>query len=281
MDGNIKESLGGRASFFRLHGFSLPELGSRAPSIEEFIFRGAWPELAIQPEFSAVEYLNDYVRTVLEKDVAQASGIRELEKFQLTLGLLAARVGELVNFESLGRESGVSGITLKSWLISLERSGLAGLLRPFHTNLNQRLIKTPKFYFLDTGLAARLQGHTDIQLMFRSPSFGHLFENLVLTEILKARDHHRKNWQVSFWRSKEGEEYDFIIRSESKTVVLDAQVASQSAKKIVLSPSLLRDLGSNPVRSAVCTFGGKTSELSKTCDQVPVTYLAAYLLQNL
>lgn len=237
LDKNIKESLGGRASFFRLHNLSLTEMSNLKISIEEFLFKGGWPELMVNANLNPIHYLNDYIRTVVDKDVALASGVNELEKFQITIGLLAARVGELINFESLGREAGVSGVTLKSWIGHLERSGLAGLLRPYHSNLNKRLIKTPKFYFLDTGLASRLQGHTDISLMMRGPSFGHLFENLVLTEILKARDHHRQDWNVYFWRSKDQEEYDFVIKSSKSVVVMDAQVAIQSTK--AFEPSAL------------------------------------------
>lgn len=281
VDARIKESLGGRASFFRLHGFSMSELGNQCPSVEEFVFRGGWPELSIQPSLSAVEYLNDYIRTVVEKDVAMAAGVRDLAKFQTALGLLAARVGEILNYDSLGREAGVSGPTFKSWLISLERSGLAGLLRPFHSNLNKRFVKNPKFFFFDTGLAARLQGHTDIGFMFKSSAFGHLFENLVLTEILKTRDHHRRTWQVFFWRNRDGEEYDFIIQSETKSVVIDAQVAIQNPQSINVSASLRRDLGTEQIRSAVCTYGGNEIPLSDSCDQVPVNRLSQYLLRNL
>ncbi len=281
LDEKIKESLGGRASFFRLHNLSLAEIFDLGMPVEEFIFKGGWPELVVNPELSAPDYLNDYIRTVMDKDVALASGVRELEKFQLTMGLLAARVGELLNFESLGREAGVTGVTLKSWIVNLERSGLGGLLRPYHSNLNKRLIKTPKFYFLDTGLAARLQGHTDISLMMRGPSFGHLFENLVLIEILKTRDHHRKSWSVHFWRSKDGEEYDFVIRSTNKVIVIDAQVAIQSAQAIVASVIFKKDFPNSIIKSVVCTFGGKNQEISKDCRQIPVYELGNFLLQNL
>ncbi len=281
LDEKIKESLGGRASFFRLHNFSLSEVKNHSIAVEEFIFKGGWPELIVNPQLNTSDYLNDYIRTVLDKDVALASGIRELDKFQLTMGLLAARVGELLNFESLGREAGVSGVTLKSWIISLERSGLAGLLRPYHSNLNKRLIKTPKFYFLDTGLAARLQGQTDISLMMRGNTFGHLFENLVLTEILKTRDHHRKSWTLHFWRSKEMEEYDFVVRSANKIIVIDAQVAIQSAKAFTPSPLFKRDFDNSLITPVVCTFGGKQQAIEKNCLQVPVTELAPFLLQNL
>lgn len=282
VDLKIKESLAGRASFYRLHGFSISELrasGIEMP-VEAVVYRGGWPELAVSPDLSVVDYLNDYIRTVVDRDVAIASGVRDLEKFHRSLGLLAARVGELTNFERLSGEVGVSGVTLRHWVTILERSGVAGLLRPFHTNLNKRLLKAPKFYFLDTGLAARLQGHLDIGLMFRSPQMGHLFENLVLTEILKCRDHHRKSWNLYFWRTKEGEEYDFIVEMENSFVVVEAKMAIQSAQPIRPSNALLRDLSSKPIRLAVCSPGGVRKPLSRDCLQVPVTELADFLLEN-
>lgn len=281
LDEKIKESLGGRASFFRLHNFSLSEISDKDFSIEEFIFKGGWPELITNNQLNSIEYLNDYIRTVIDKDVALASGVREIEKFQMTMGLLAARVGELVNFESLGREAGVTGATLKSWFLNLERSGIAGLLRPYHSNLNKRLIKTPKFYFLDTGLAARLQGHIDILPMMRGPSFGHLFENFVLIEILKARDHHRKSWNLYFWRSKEQEEYDFVIQARDKVVVIDAQVAIQSAKSFSPSALFRRDFLNTKIIPVACTFGGHQKEISNECRQIPVAELSKFLLEQL
>ncbi len=281
LDEKIKESLGGRATFFRLHNLSLSETESLNISVEEQVFKGGWPELLTNENLSAVKYLNDYIRTVLDKDVALASGVREIEKFQLTMGLLAARVGELLNFDSLGREAGVSGVTLKSWVSNLERSGLAELLKPYHSNLNKRLIKTPKFYFLDTGLAARLQGHTDILLMMKGPSFGHLFENLVYIEILKTRDHNRKSWNIYFWRSKEQEEYDFVIQSANKIIVIDAQVAIQSAKSFFPSSLFQQDFKNTKIMSVACTFGGKQKEISDNCTQVPINNLSSFLLENL
>lgn len=281
LDEKIKESLGGRASFFRLHNLSLSEIGKLNFSIEEIIFKGGWPELFTNTGLNPIDYLNDYIRTVVDKDVALASGVKELAKFQVTLGLLAARVGELLNFESLSREAGVSGVTLKSWVSNIERSGLGGLLRPFHSNLNKRLIKIPKFYFFDTGLAVRLQGHMDISLMMRGPSFGHLFENLVLIEILKTKDHHRKSWNLFFWRSKEKEEYDFVIQAADKIIVIDAQVAVQSAKPFTPSLAFKQDFRNHTIIPLVCTFGGNQKDISNDCSQVPVQNLSSYLLGQL
>jgi predicted AAA+ superfamily ATPase len=283
LDQRIKESLAGRASYFRLHPLSLKEMRQSKINLDihEVIFRGGWPELALNPKISAVDYLNDYIRTVIEKDLILSSGIDKINEFNNMLGLLAARVGELLNLNSLGNEAGVTGVTLKSWLGLLERSGLAGLLRPFHSNLNKRLVKTPKFYFFDTGLAVRLQGHLQSQLMFKTPSFGHLFENLVVSEAIKTRDHHRRAWNFYFWRTRDGEEYDLLIEAGNRMIVLDAQVAIQSAKPIEASPQLLKTLKNYQLDLIVCTYGGTKTKLSRHCTQVPVEQLGEYLLAEL
>jgi predicted AAA+ superfamily ATPase len=99
-------------------------------------------------------------------------------------------------------------------------------------------VKSPKFYFLDTGLAARLQGHLDAAVMMKSPQAGHLFETLVLGEIVKTRDHNGFDWQLFFWRTRDGEEYDFVVASRDKVIVLDAQIAIQAAQPISASNGL-------------------------------------------
>jgi predicted AAA+ superfamily ATPase len=117
--------------------------------------------------------------------------------------------------------------------------------------------------------------------MMRGPQFGHLFENLVLLEILKTRDHHRKSWNIYFWRSKEQEEYDFVIQTANKVVVIDAQVAIQSATAFSPSTLFRQDFLNSLVIPVACTFGGKQKELSKDCIQVPVSKLSSFLLENL
>ena len=283
LDQRIKESLAGRASYFRLHPLSVKEMrkGHITLSIHEIIFRGGWPELALNANLSAVDYYNDYIRTVIEKDLILSAGIERVSAFNTMLGLLSARVGELISFESLGNEAGVTGVTLKTWIGLVERSGLAGLLRPFHNNLNKRLVKTPKFYFFDTGLAVRLQGHLNSQQMFRTPAFGHLFENLVVSEAIKTRDHNRRSWNFYFWRTRDGEEYDLLIEAGNKMIVLDAQVAIQSAKPIVASTQLKKALADYDVELIVCTYGGTITKLSRDCTQIPIDQLGEFLLSML
>ncbi|PWU22234.1 MAG: hypothetical protein C5B49_01240 [Bdellovibrio sp.] len=282
IDRNVKESLA-RANYFRLHPLSVHEVCSANLSVEvqDMLFSGGWPELYANPEISTIMYLNDYIQTYVEKDFALLAGIEKLGAFQTVLGLLAARTGQLLNFKDVARDAGISSVTVKDWVLLLERNGLCGLLRPFWTNLNKRLIKTPKFYFLDTGLACRLQGHQAAPSMMKSPQIGQLFETLVLSEIIKTRDHHARTWQPFFWRTKEKEEYDFIIVSGDRSVVLDARLAIHAAQPIGLSPALKKALGGKKIGLGVVTYGGKKILLNRDCWQIPIHDLSAFLIDSL
>lgn len=283
MDRNVKESLAGRASYFRLHTLSLHEHRAARPelSVAEHLFRGGWPELAIEPALSPVEYLNDYILAYVEKDVAITAGIEKLSEFSAMLGLLAARTGEILNFDSLARDCGASSVTMRSWIGLLERAGVCGLLRPYFSNLNKRLVKSPKFFMLDSGLACRLQGHLSQETMLRSPQAGHLFETLVLGEIVRARDHNRMPWELFYWRTRDGEEFDFVLRAGRKVAVLDAQMAIQSARPIQASPSLRHAFTGWEIIVGAVTFGGKTGKLSADCWQIPVADLRSFLIKAL
>ncbi len=282
LDQNIRESLAGRAEHFRLHSLSVHEILKSLPNqnIMDILFRGGWPELYIQPDLNVVSFLGAYISAYLERDIAAQARVEKISAFTLVMKLLAGRTGQIMNFENVSNQAGVSSVTVKEWLGLIERSGLAMLLQPFSSNLNKRLIKAPKLHFLDSGLAVRLQGHLSVETMMTSPSAGHLFESLVFGEIIRTRDHHRRDWQVYYWRTKEGEEYDFIIVSDKKTLVIDAQVAIQSATPIHISPSLAKTLNS-AAEVAVVTIGGERKMLNRECAQIPVRDLCAYLLETL
>jgi predicted AAA+ superfamily ATPase len=131
------------------------------------------------------------------------------------------------------------------------------------------------------GLAARLQGWSDVGPLLKSPQAGFLFETLVLAEIVKIRDHLQKSWDIHFWRTKDGEEVDFLVTDGSgKTVVLDAKLAVQAVEPRSLPPSLVKTLP-NIEKLAVVTFGGEQRVLSRTCMQVPIRCLHDYLLETL
>ncbi len=280
MDKNVKESLAGRAAYFYLNTLSVHEIIAALPetTINQILFKGGWPELYTTPNISVINYLNDYVRTYIEKDIVLSAGIQKITQFHTVLSMLAARTGQLLDFSDIARDSGVSSVTVKEWASLLERADLIYLLRPYFTNLNKRLIKTPKLYFLDTGLAARLQGWQDATPLMTSPQIGALFETLVLAEIVKFIRNYNKDWQLFFWRTKEGEELDFILKtSENTQEIFEVKLAVQNTPTNLAYPKAFQKLFAPKKPLILVTFGGKKMQLSQQCMVLPVAQLHDYL----
>ena len=153
-------------------------------SQDALILRGGMPELATS-SLDANVYYKNYLQTYLERDVRQIANIKNASAFNRFLVLLAGRVGQLVNLNTLSGEVGVSHTTLSEWLNVLEASFIVFRLQPYYANIGKRLTKTPKLYFTETGLAACLLGLKTEEQVSRDPLRGSLFENLVVSDILK------------------------------------------------------------------------------------------------
>src|SRR3990167_2127490 len=279
MDKHIKESLAGRASYFYLNTLSVHEIQSSHPktNIADILFQGGWPELYIDPNLSPIQYLNDYVRSYIEKDIVLTAGIQKQSAFHSVLNLLAARTGMLLDYSSIANISGVQAVTVKEWVGVLERTGLLYCLKPYSTNLNKRLTKTPKCYFLDTGLAVRLQGWQERLPLLTSPQAGHLFETLVFAELYKFINNTGKDWRLYLWRTKEGEEIDFIIAMpDGSVVVIDAKMSMQKTHPISLPPRF-KKLFPKTKHIFLVTFGGRKMQLSDECVSVPISELYNFL----
>jgi len=280
LDSRVRESLAGRANYFSLHTLSVRELGDHATLADWFV-KGGFPELYVRPELDPHRYLADYVHTFVEKDVAATAGIVQADSFARVLQLLAARTGTLLNATEIGQLAGVKGQTVAGWLDLLQQNALVVRLPPFHTNLNKRVTRTPKVYFLDTGLAAHLQGWRAAEPMLNSPQAGPLFETLVFGELVRARDHCGLAIDVSLWRTKEGEEIDFLVRTHgprgSGWLAIDAKFSIQNVDAVAVPASLARTIPD--VRETwVVTPGGTEGRLSNSCLQVPIQHLTRRLI---
>lgn len=193
--------------------------------------------------------------------------------------MLAARTGNILNHSSLAKDSGVKSVTINEWISILERTALIYLLPPLEANLNKRLTKSPKIYFLDTGLATRLQGWINHYPLLASPQAGFLFETLVLSEIVKCTTNFGKNWKVALWRTKDGEEVDFIIEnSQGERLALEAKLSIHGAEPVNLPPALSKTFP-NLKQIILITFDGKKHWLSKDCLQIPLAELTDFLLE--
>lgn len=276
LDGAVRESLAGRATYFALHTLGVSELREHA-ELGDWLFRGGFPELYVRRELSPSRYLEDYVRTFVEKDVAVTAGVSRLHEFRRALRLLAARTGQALNATDVGQLAGVKGQTITSWLALLEQNALAFTLPPYHSNLSKRLVRTPKLYFLDTGLAAYLQGWRALEPLLSSPQVGALFENLVLGELVRARDHRGLSLNLQYFRTKEGEEIDFLIEahgaSGTRWFAIEAKFGIQRVDPVA-PPRALQALLPEIEEVWVVTPGGDEARLSASSRRVPLARLA-------
>jgi len=279
LDRNVRESLAGRASYFFLHSLAVSELGAVA-SIADWFSRGGFPELYARRELDPGRYFDDYLRTFVEKDIAATAGVQQMDAFHRALALLGARTGALLNATAIGQAVGVKGQTLSAWLDLLEQNALALRLPPYHPSLSKRVVRTPKIYFLDVGLVAHLQGWRSVEPLLVSPQAGGLFESLVLGEIVRARDHRGLSLGLHFWRTKEGEEVDFLLELQPgagpRWLAIEAKLGIQNVEPLAIPRALSKALPQ--LREIwIVTPGGEEQRLSSTSRQLPIRLLAQRL----
>lgn len=209
----ITQSLAGRTSLLHLLPLSLPELAGAGLGHERFedVLRyGFLPRVFDQEQRPRIAYAS-YYQTYVERDVRQLIQLKDATLFDKFIRLLAGRVGQLVNFTSLGGDVGVDSKTIQRWLSILEASFVVFRLPPHHDNFGKRLTKSPKVYFTDTGLLCHLLGLEEADQVARDPLVGNLFENLVVLEALKARYNAARTPGLSFFRDARGNELDLLV----------------------------------------------------------------------
>ncbi len=217
----ISQSLAGRTAVLKLLPFSLKELTNariNPDEPDEAIFNGFYPRLH-DKNLKPAEFYPFYIQTYVERDVRQLVNISDTSKFIKFVKLCAGRIGQLLNLSSLGTECGISQPTAQSWISVLESSYIVYLLKPFHQNFNKRLVKTPKLYFHDVGLACSLLGISQKEQIFSHYQRGALFENLIISEYLKMQYNQAKEPALYFWRDNTGNETDLIVEQNGRVYV--------------------------------------------------------------
>lgn len=219
----ISQSLAGRVGYLFLLPLSIEEIGTSGLDYNELIFKGTYPALyhELNKQADPSKYYANYIRTYVERDVRLIKNITDLYAFERLLRLCAGRIGQLLNMSSLAIEVGVDIKTIGSWISILETSFILFRLQPHHKNFNKRIVKMPKLYFYDTGVATALLGvENPTQLMYH-PLRGSLFENLVILEILKKRYNMGKQGNLFFWRDNVGNEIDLIIQTSLQALPVE------------------------------------------------------------
>jgi len=219
----VTESMAGRAAVFQL----LPLSSRESPKVS--IIKGGFPEVLAAPRAGRT-WFRSYVQTYLERDVRAASSIRDLGTFRRFLALVASRCGQILNKSDLAAPLGVSVPTITQWLNILEITAQIILVPPFYENFGKRLIKSPKLYFLDSGLACHLLGIESETMLNGSPFLGPIFEGFIAAEIVKAQVNAGRARSLYFFRDQQGLEVDFVVPAGSRRLLLAEAKATRTVR---------------------------------------------------
>ena len=233
----IVQSLAGRVGMVELLPLSISELAGAGFEIvrEKLAFNGFMPRIYAEG-VGAVNLYANYFATYVERDVSQLVNLRDRRQFEAFMRVLAGRVGQLVSYEAISAEVGVSAVTVKHWISILEASYIVFTLPPYYRNYGKRFVKTPKVFFVDTGLLCFLLGIRNPSQVVRDPLFGGIFENLVVAEIRKRRLNAGRRDDMYFIRDQNGREIDLVVEEARKLHLLEIKSGQE------MSPSFARNL---------------------------------------
>lgn len=252
----ITQSLAGRTAILHLWPPSLGELTAweRRCSLDEVLINGFYPRLheAIIPPY---QFHSDYLGTYIERDVRQILQVADTGLFQRFLGLFAGRHAQLMNYAQLAADTGVDQTTIKRWCTVLEASHVAAPLRPWFANIGKRLMKSPKWYLADCGLAAHLIGLTSAQHLQTHSHRGHLFEGLLVVEAMKIIAHHTAAARLHLFRSQHNE-VDLMVEANGKTLAVEIKSGMTIAGDWFKPLKQLRAITAAQVDSCMLVYGG-------------------------
>ncbi len=255
----INQSLAGRTAILKLLPFSHNELkvGNWVDEdINKEIFYGCYPRL-FDKGIEANDFYPSYIQTYVERDVRLMKNIGDLSKFIRFVKLCAGRIGQLLNLSSLANECAVSVPTVTAWISLLEASYICYLLKPDHNNYAKRLVKTPKLYFYDTGLACSLLDIRSKDQVATHFLRGGLFENLVINEIIKRACNKGKEPKLSFWRDSTGNEVDLLDYTEGTVKAYEIKSGATYSSNYFKTLAKWRELSNTPIENCSVIYAGK------------------------
>lgn len=261
LSAQLTQSLAGRTAVIELLPLSLSELMSQNVSmptdgaVDQWMLQGGYPRIHAQ-QMSPEVMLSDYFATYVERDVRQLINLRHLREFGQCVRLLAGRTGQLLNQSSLGNEVGVSSNTITQWLSILEASFVVFTLAPWSANLGKRLVKSPKVYFYDVGLACWLLGIKTVEQLQYHPLRGALFENLVVLEVMKAQRNQGLREPLYFFRDSNGLEVDLLLERAEGLVLVEIKASQTVAAPLFKGLRTVSALLGERVKKQYLVYGG-------------------------
>lgn len=299
----VGESLAGRVAVVSLQGLSLGEMlgcpGTGGPFVPragaawqpapgvpanglldwafQRIWQGGFPSLTVSVEPERDLFYGSYLQTYVQRDVRQLAQVGDLNAFTRFVRSAAARTAQLLNIADMARDVGVAPNTAKHWLSVLQASGLVYLMEPFHNSLSKRLVKTPKLYFLDTGLAAYLTAWSSPVTLEAGAMAGALFETWVVAELLKSWWHHGKQAPLHFYRDKDQKEVDVLIVRDGVVHPIEIKKTAQPSRDMVRHFAALGNLGLPVGHGAVVCLSTQAVPITASVDALPAWAISAGL----
>ena len=295
----ITESLAGRVAIINMLGFSQGEREDRALQVKPFIptkrwikhartnskkpkslmtvykqiWQGSYPRYIVSRNIPHDIFYSSYLQTYIQRDIKDVLDVKNNNAFLKFLRVIAARTGQLLNYADISRDAGIDYKTAKTWLSVLEASGLVYLLHPYHNNVTKRLLKTPKIYFLDTGLCSYITQWPSHQSLEAGAMSGAIFESYAVAEILKSYWHNGKTPHIYYYRDTDQKEIDLILEEGDTLYPIEIKKTATFDKFPVKRFSVLAKLGKKIGHGAVLCLKDKDIPLSNEVDAIPVSYL--------
>ena len=290
---NISESLAGRVAIFTMLPLSQKEISGKDsepffPDIDklrekenknkalkdvfEDIFRGGMPKLLSDPTLDRDLYYSSYMNTYIERDVSALEQVGKLDEFRTLTTYLAANTAGELKYDSISREIGVSSPTIKEWITILERSGIIYILRPYYNNINKRLVKTPKCYFLDTGLATYLTSWPTPETLMNGNASGAFFETYVVSEILKSYYNNGKEPNLYYYRDIDKKEIDLLMIGANKIYPMEIKKA-KSPSNPDKNFSVLNKLGMEIMPGLILCTADELFPINRNVYLCPITLI--------
>lgn len=294
---NISESLAGRVAVLKLQGISLAEEQSRInsspflPDIKTIksrektaqsltlldayhkIWRGSYPDIVLSNGKNWERFYESYMSTYIQRDVREYLQINDQAAFYKFMQIAAARTGQLINYKDIARDVGISEPTIKSWLNVLHAFGIIFLLQPYHNNHTKRLVKTPKLYFMDTGLCCFLTGWLTADVLERGAMAGAILETYVVAEIIKSYLNNGHVPRLYFYRDKEKNEIDLLIEKNGTFYPIEIKKTASIKNIRFINFDILKKLTIPIHHGGVLCFVKSPIPLSKEIDAIPLGYI--------
>ncbi len=257
----IGQTLAGRSGILHLLPFSLPELKDGNYPVEQYeqlIFTGQYPRI-YDWDIPPTDFYPSYIQTYVERDVRLIKNIENLNRFIQFIQLCAGRIGQLLNFNSLANDAGISPNTARAWFSLLETSYIAYRLNPHHRNFNKRLVKSPKLYFYDTGVACSLLGIQSAEQVTSHFLRGGLFENLIVNEFVKRAFNQGQRRYPHFWRDRRGREIDCLLTDGERMTAVEIKSGKTISASYFRNINYWMTLAQDEQAEGYVVYGGDKS----------------------